>query len=201
MRIVLVHGFNVRDPAKTIGKLAALYVAEGVPADHVKLFRYGWLGLLGVKFGNDNLAEALRCLLLEVADRGEPVIVVAHSNGAALVHRAAWLMDEWGDPHGVIERAVYLSPALDRDAQPSPAVKAYDVFYTANDWAVRFSRLWPSEWGDMGARGPSDDYGGKYRKVNGSCVIQSHSGYFAETSQNFMLERHVRPLVAQYGRG
>lgn len=200
MRVVLVHGFNVRDPAKTVGKLAAMFIAQGVRADHVKLFRYGWLGLLGVKFGNDNLAETLRCLLLEVADRGEPVIVIGHSNGCALIHRTAWLMDDRSDGHGIIERAVYLSPALRRDAPPSPAVKQTDVFFTRNDWAVRASRLWPSEWGDMGARGPVDDYNGRYRKVDGTVVIQGHSDYFSDNSRNFMLERHVRPLVAQYGR-
>lgn len=198
MRVVLVHGFNVRDPQKTIGKLGSLFEAEGV---HAYLFRYGWLGLLGVQWGNDNLAETLRCFCMAIAESGEPVVVIGHSNGCALIHRTAWLMNQYKDMRPAFTHAVYLSPALSRDAELAPPIRRCDVHYTGNDWAVRASRLWPSDWGDMGARGPSHDADGRYRAIAHTDDVKGHSDYFSDRASSHVRETIVLPLVHDYANG
>lgn len=197
MRVVLVHGFNVRDPMLSVGKLAAVFEQEGV---HAHLFRYGWLGLLGVRTFNDNLAEAFRCFCEGMAEPGEPVVVIAHSNGATLAHRTAWLVDERADDPAPFTHMVYLSPALDRDAPLAPQVKQCDVFHTKHDWAVRASSLLIGHpWGSMGAMGAYAE-GTRYRNVDGTKAANGHSAWFQPSGLAFLRERLVRPLIAQYGR-
>lgn len=199
MRVALVHGFNVRDPAKTIGRLEPVFEREGVQAH---LFRYGWLGLLGVRTFSDNLAEAFRCFCQGLADDGEPVVVVAHSHGCALTHRTSWLMDEFGDDPPAFSRAVYLSPALNRNVvfAPVPLLQRVDVFHTRNDMAVRASRLLVGhEWGDMGAVGYRGD-DARVHNVDGTACIDGHSSWFTDAGLEFLRQRLVLPLVREYGR-
>lgn len=197
MKVALVHGFNVRDPRKTIGKLEEVFEQEGIKA---YLFHYGWLGLIGVRVGSDNLADAFLSFCEALTDDGQPLVVVGHSNGCALIQRAAWRVDEYGFRQPPFTRAAFLSPALDRDSVLSPAMERVDVFHTKNDWAVRLGRmLLFHQWGDMGACG----YKGsdrRYINQDGTHAAASHSGWFTEAGLHFLRYKLVKPLAASFER-
>jgi hypothetical protein len=133
----LLHGFNVKDGGgSTIGRLLSLL-------PNARVWSYGWLGLLGVRFFNARIANMLAASLTDGC------VVIAHSNAAAIVQRALQLDN---CPH--IERLVLIRPALDSDAVFGDRVDRVDVFHHADDMPVSASRFIPChEWGDMGAVG------------------------------------------------
>lgn len=143
--IWLVHGFNVADGgAGTVGRLTPYLQAAGFT---VKPFRYGWRGLLGVRFGNGGIAR----LLNDAMNPGD--LAIGHSNGCAIIHRAA---KNYGAPFGPI---AYLNPALDRDALLPPQIPHLAVWHSPSDRPVAWARWLPFHpWGDMGA----DGYRGYY---------------------------------------
>lgn len=145
-RVILVHGFNVRDNGDaTVGRLAPYFEMAGF---QVKRFRYGWLRLLWVRMLNNKFATALASMI-EPGD-----VVVGHSNGACLADMAAWK----GAPIGQL---VYINPALDRDAPLAPQVGFLHVWYSPSDQPVALARfLVKHRWGNMGATG----YRGPYSK-------------------------------------
>lgn len=168
-RCILVHGFNVRDDGtRSIGALAPYFVARGFT---VKRFRYGWLFLLGVKLLNRRFAR----LLADFVEPGD--VVVCHSNGAAIAHRAA---SEFFAP---IAQLVLINPALDSDAQFPHQIEAIHIWHSPSDLPVRFARWIPfARWGDMGAvgyRGPYDRRVRNYNKEHSFPVSsKSHSDIF-----------------------
>lgn len=139
-RCWLLHGFNVTDPMKSVGKLIPYLEQEDIEP---KLFRYGWIFLLGARFGNKRIAR----MFADVVEEGD--MVIGHSNGCCIAHMAAHL----GAP---IERMAYINPALDRDARLAKQVQHLDVWHSPSDKPVRFARVLPwNAWGDMGAVGYS----------------------------------------------
>ena len=171
-RAILVHGFNVRDHGvNTVGMLRQTLGLLGY-ASHV--FRYGWLGVIGVYVWNDNASRLLADI---IADSGA-TLLVGHSNGCALIHRAMWLLSDEGYQPPQPLNALYISPALDRDAVVSPVAHRVGVLYTPHDWAVRVSRYLPGvEWGDMGARGPLP---GAAKYLPKRIRVPGHSAWFRE---------------------
>lgn len=168
MIYVLVHGFNTN--ADWIDDLRNQFAS----LDHrFAAFRYGKIGLLGVRSANPNLAEALSSFVQAIAT--EPLTLVGHSNGCALINRALQSIP-WGD----VPRIVYLSPALEHDATPPDGPDRIDVCHTRKDDAVWWARflLW-HEWGDMGRRG----YSGSDPRVHNhdfTGVIKGHSEWFTD---------------------
>lgn len=141
MIIVLVHGFNVSDGGKrTIDTLIPHLVDMGYD---VKEFDYGWVGLLGVRFGNKKRAKMLAAMA------GPEDIVIGHSNGCAIMALAM----EMGM---TISSGVFIHPALNRTwCPPENAAKKITVYYSAKDratWIAKF--LINHIWGDMGTVGP-----------------------------------------------
>lgn len=135
--IFLLHGFNVRDRGKrTVGRLLPfLPGARVVP--------YGWLGFVGVRFFNDNLAQML-CSMLTPG-----CTVVGHSNAADVIWRALQMYD---CPR--IKRLVLIRPALDSDMVFGDRVDRVDVFHHEHDKPVGLARfLLFHNWGSMGAQG------------------------------------------------
>jgi len=137
----LLHGFNVKDGgASTIGRLLPLL-------PNARIWSYGWLGLMGVRFFNGRIAGMLAASLTEGC------VVIAHSNAAAIVQRALQL-----DGCPQVERLVLIRPALDADTEFGDKVDRVDVFHHADDVPVSVSRFIPChEWGDMGAVGYEGD--------------------------------------------
>lgn len=148
-RALLVHGFNVRDKgAGTVGRLRPVLERMGYSAQR---FPYGWTHLPGVLLWNDNAASLLASWIVENCVD----LVVGHSNGCALIHQATHLIDE----QTVITpkvRAIYIAPALYRDAPKAQCVTRCKVLASTKDWACRSAWLMrPLGWGPMGACGPT----------------------------------------------
>lgn len=137
--VVLVHGFNVHDKgADTVDTLRPYFEAQGYK---VLEFDYGFVGLMAVRFFNDNLASALASMLPCEA------IVVGHSNGCAIANAASLLTDK-------IKHLVYINPALDSDFEVSPYVNSVHVWHSPSDKPVWFSKfLIHHAWGDAGSKG------------------------------------------------
>lgn len=141
MTVYLIPGWKVSDPEESIGVLRPHLEAAGFSVD---LRGYGFLLWPWSTSRKTDLASQA---LLNDMDAGD--MVIAHSNGAVLSNRLSWL------PRCPDHVAIWLNPALDRQAEPGPALQAVHVFYSPRDWPVKLARFIPgSRWGDMGARGP-----------------------------------------------
>jgi len=174
--VLLVHGYNVADPEHSIGQLRSVFEGAGFDC---ALYEYGHTGLAQVAIANAGFA---RGLLSAIRLAGRPVFVVAHSNGCALVHRAAheqWL--DWQDKRTrtpmAFHYAAYLSPALDRDAPAAPGMERIIVCHTRHDSTVRWASWIPfALWGDMGARGAKPE-AHPYRNNDCSVLVKGHSDW------------------------
>lgn len=122
----LVHGFNVSDGGEgTVGRLKP-YLES--PGDAVRVFSYGWIGLLGAWFLSPRIVKQLAS---GVAPND---IGVGHSHGCTLLHRAAWQ----GAP---FKRLAYINPALSSNAPRAPQVERIDVYFNDGDHPVKFGAL------------------------------------------------------------
>lgn len=169
--VVLVHGFNVRDSgAGSTDLLKPPLEASGYV---VSEFDYGWIGLLGAKVGAKRRAQALH------SRHSSAYYAIGHSNGCALIWRAAWL--------GSFNVVVLLNPALDRDVQWPPHLSGIHVYHTFGDMPTKLATYIPGVvWGSMGCRGA---LGGDHRihnhrmdspDLDPAVRISSHSGIFGE---------------------
>lgn len=150
--IHLVHGFNVSDGGeKTVARLQPYLEDYG---HNVKLFSYGWVGLMGVWFLNPRIVK-------EFMERIEPGdCAIGHSNGCVIIHMAAF----YGAP---LRLLIYFSPALKTDLPIAEQVEHVQVNSTPFDSAVKFARWvrllvpWAPFgdpiWGDMGVIGYGPD--------------------------------------------
>jgi len=170
--VFLLHGFNVRDGGKsTVGRLV-----EFLPNSRV--FSYGWLGLIGVYLLNGFIARRL----VRVLTAG--CTVVAHSNGADIIHRALQL-----DECLFVDRVVLIRPALDCDAVFGGRVGRVDVFHHEDDVPVGFAKYLPcSSWGNMGEVGYE---GSEQHVVNHDSELlfgdASHSAFAGGAFEPFVL--------------
>ena len=145
---IFIHGFNISDKGiGTVGKLRSFFAPYG---PYVML-SYGWFGLLGTRYKNDKIAKRLNETVVNAKKGGYSVIVVGHSNGCAIIHRASHLYDT------PIDKVVYINPALIRYNTPKKGVLAVDVWYSPSDGPVKWAKWLPKSdsrpWGEMGARG------------------------------------------------
>ena len=142
-RIIIVHGFNVRDKGRsTTGRLAAVLRRRGY---EVRRFSMGWRGLLGVRFGNKRRAQKLAALVRP----GDWLI--GHSYGCNLINQALHAL---AIVHPSRVKCVYFNPALDKDTALANSVARCVVFHTPSDrvvWLSQFLHCHP--WGAMGRTG------------------------------------------------
>jgi hypothetical protein len=146
--IHLVHGFNVTDGGENTAVRLKPYVESAGLS--VRIFSYGWIGLMGAWFLNPRI---VRQLLSRV---GPNDIGLGHSNGCVLLHKAA----HFGAP---FKGLVYINPALSSNAPLAPQVEWVRVYFNDGDHTVKFATIlrllapWAPLgdpiWGDMGARG------------------------------------------------
>lgn len=168
-RVILIHGFNVRDEGdRTVGALAPFLESAGF---HVKRPRYGWRGLLGVRYLNETFSQ----LIADLSEPGD--ILIGHSNGCAIAVEAAEKSTH------EFARLVLINPALDSDHLFPANIRRIDVWHSPSDGPVRFAKFLPwHSWGDMGAvgyRGLYDPRVRSYNKENGFKVSSdSHSDVF-----------------------
>lgn len=143
-RVILVHGFNVKDDgAGTTGMAAAEYRKR--PGVEVIEFKPGWRGLLGVRLGNKRRAQNL-AKLIQPGD-----LLIGHSDGCNLIDQACHALASLG--RETVD-CVYFNPALDRDTALSKIVSKCIVFYTKTDDTVAISKwLAFHPWGEMGKKG------------------------------------------------
>ena len=135
-RIILVHGILSSEGRSNVRQLVPALQKTGLA---VSVFEYGFIHFFQARFRNPSLAKRLRAISMP----GD--IIVAHSNGCAITHRAA---NEGAQFGGV----VYINPALDPErTTPAPWV---DVYFNPGDHVTWFSKLLPwHTWGEMGSTG------------------------------------------------
>ena len=180
-KLVTVHGFNVSDGgAATIDSLKP-HLKDGY---EVGDFNYGWTGLLGALYGNQRRA-------VQLSKRFGDCIPLAHSNGAAIVHRAAML--------GAFEQGVILlNPALDRNIVWPAHVKKVYVYYSSGDVPTKLARYIPFvKWGASGFAGAlTNDPRVVNVKTDASgwpagARSHSHSGMFSTPMSQAFWAKHI----------
>lgn len=187
-RVILVHGFNVRDGgAGSILQLTPFLEQAGF---RVKKFRYGFLFLIGVRMFNDRFAR----MLADFAEPGD--VVIAHSNGGAIAHLAA---AKYG---AEFSHLVLINPALDSDVRFPAWLESVQVWHSPSDAPVQWARWLPwHAWGDMGAVGYQGPYNPRvtsFNKQNGFPVSSSaHSDVFHEPALSFFGPIIARQILAR----
>ena len=193
MIAILIHGFNVWDGGRrTVGKLKPYFEEQGIPC---VMIRYGWFGIGSTYLKNWKVAKRVSeaCDVASLA--GSEVIVVGHSNGCAIAHRAASV-------HGTkIKKMVYINPALEKDAELPRSVEALDVWYSPSDKPVKWSKWLPLHpWGEMGAtgyKGPFDPRVNSFNKEDDFALSsKTHSDVFA-----WFLIKYFGSLIARMASG
>ena len=170
--VIGVHGFNVKDPSKTVGKLKA-------KVKDLVVFDYGWIGLFGALFGNKGIAKDLKRLI--DSNAGKKHIVYSHSNGSAISVKASELGAD-------IHTLVCINSALKVKTKFPDSIKRIIVVYTRNDKATKaadfldrvplLQLIIPNAWGAMGAYG----YKGDDKRVincNLTDKLDGHSDFFS----------------------
>ena len=181
-KVILVHGFNVRDGgARTVDQLAPGLAQAGYLVDKDEA-DYGYFGLWDIRFRNgDNRRRVLHRLANTMATSD---YVITHSNGAYFTTLALRMM-----PLEIQRRVtvVHISPAMNRNTEPPMAVKRMKVMFTPHDGWGTIAGLSPfSPWGAMGAYG----YSGQSRLVTNQkhIEIRGHSDWFLPRHINRTLE-------------
>lgn len=172
MRFVLVHGFNVRDGGeRSIDQLAGPLRDAGHEVDTDEA-DYGYFGLLGVRFFRGKRRQRVIERLVGAFEKAD--CIITHSNGANFTQQAAAHMTMSSGLH-----VVHLSPALNMDTEPAPAIERQLVYHTMRDGWVRISRILPwHPWGAMGAYG----YQGDDPRVRNRARpdVRGHSDWFRD---------------------
>ena len=171
---VLVHGFNVVDPNRSICGLTESLERIGYT---VHKFLYGRAGFMDIRLSNDNLAWALLSQIHTIQHYApdKRIIPIGHSNGCALIKKAGQLQDA---TNPAFSRCIYISPALNTTATLGPQITRCDVMHNVGDEVVKWSSYIPmNSWGRMGNIGYN---GTDSRYVNHDCSqsISGHSDWF-----------------------
>ena len=169
MKIVLIHGFNVRDKGKGSVDRLEPFLLDAFPGCTIDKDSadYGWVGLFIAnwfwRFTKiiDRIAEALK----------DADIVITHSNGAHFCMRALAKI------HNPKIKIVHYSPALNKKWKFKQAFERCLVFHTRKDWIVNISKVIPfSAWGNMGKQGATTK-DARVANIDCSEAIESHSGW------------------------
>jgi hypothetical protein len=195
--VLLVHGFNVSRPLRSIAQLRSHFEALGCL---VEGFNYGDLGLFAVRKNNHRLASKLaeRCRYWK--EKNKRVIICGHSNGSAITRIAC---KYYGAEPEVVEA---INPALWRVLNPAPTAKVCHVWFNKGDtvgflakvirWLTPLKFVNDRPWGEMGRVGfVGPDSNVFNLKVGHHFLIdvRGHSGIFKKPESEYFL-----PLIAQY---
>lgn len=185
MKIVIVHGFNVRDGGKgSIDRLAP-YLLTKYPDANVDIdgADYGHHGLIKVRFFSSEAVARIASALHD-AD-----IVITHSNGANYTMKAIRKYVKNNSLH-----VIHISPALNRKQHLGDlAFRKMDTFHSDGDWIVRLAGWLPfHSWGPAGAKGIKTD---DQRHDNHHLKDPQHSGWFGELSVKTFCEEKLFPVI------
>jgi len=180
---ILVHGFNVKDPEKTVGKLKP-YVKDPI------MFEYGWFGLISVLLYNKREAGKLK-VLLDRNQGNSKSVVYAHSNGCAIAVEAA-------RQGAKIDSLICINPALKCDTEFPDSIKTVLVIHTEHDRPTKAARFFdkipfvqiivPNAWGAMGAKGYTGT-DNKVRNWNLSEWLKGHSDFFKKHNLDMFMDQ------------
>ena len=184
-RALLIHGWRVRDPARSIGRLVEPLQLLGY---EVVMLRYGYV------LGRARTAFAVRKFAKCWAARTRPGdVVIGHSNGCTL----AFEMSHYGS---LADTHVWINPSLDTDVVPGRSVRRVLVIYNPGDWVVRIGAqlVRNSVWGPMGFRGyvaNGDPFGPdpRYTSVEHG---DGHSDWRKSDDLANLIDRYVRSAPA-----
>jgi hypothetical protein len=182
MRVHLIHGFNVDDEgAETIDTLRPLIERYGY---RVKEHNYPDFFLLRARLCNQAMASMIR----DSITPGDPVI--AHSNGAAIVYRAAKAGARFG-------HVTLINPALNKKLA-IPNARSIHVWHSPSDPWTNLARYIPcSIWGAQGRTGYTGD-DPRYTNFNEDSIFSDkvkHSGMFADrTRRRVLVSRAIESL-------
>jgi len=107
--VILIHGYNTRDPQRTVGKLSEPFRRGGL---EVHEFNYGFTSLFQVRIRNFALAKKLGRVVKKYQGEGRRVVIVGHSNGCTIIHLAHKLFRMRADC------VIAINPALSRKTHP-----------------------------------------------------------------------------------
>lgn len=184
-KVWLVHGFNVSDPKKSIGKLKPVLHEAGF--ENVEMFDYGWVGPLRVQARNRKVVSEL----LKVVTPHD--VLVGHSNGCWISLQVCELQNN------TPKNLLFINPALYPHHAFPEHIKSAFVLHSRGDLAVKAGKWWRRSantmpwnwgsnrghmWGEMGRVG----YLGKSKKVKNIELPHGfgHSGVFGD--DNWMLK-------------
>ena len=184
---ILVHGYNVKDPKYTVGKLKP-YV------DTPFVFDYGWFSLISVLLYNKREAKRLKV----VTSGYEGSTVYAHSNAAAIAVESA-------RQGARIKLLICINPALKCKTFFPESIERVIVIHTKHDRPTRAARFFdkvpfiqllvPNSWGAMGAKGArlDDD---RVFNWDLSDRLAGHSDFFKDDSiEGLMID--LKKLIDQ----
>lgn len=185
----LLHGIAVRGD----GRIAKLKPALEAAGFDVQVHSYGFTWLFTVRRRNERISEDLA----EVLEDGD--IIIGHSNGCVIAHRACSLNTHPDGAHNL--GLIHINPALPTWATPPTTVSHCHVFYSPSDgavgWASLARRFWPLSWfretlwGAMGR----DGYAGTDERVTQTNLDAwfrrelGHSGVFASRYRPALADR------------
>jgi len=181
MKIVLIHGFNVKDGgANTVDRLAPGLIKAGHYCEMDEA-DYGFFNLWKVRFRKHSAIVRI-AKACETAD-----VVIDHSNGANFENKALKLLDHHDKEYIVIR----LSPALNRKTSAANNVVHCSVFHTKTDFWVWLSGFIPFHpWGRQGQFGyKGSDIRMENRDVTD--IIRKHSDYFKDEN----VDRVVKEIL------
>jgi hypothetical protein len=174
MKVVLVHGFNVKNKGKTtVDTLAPFIKHAGYDVD-VDEGDYGFFNIWMVRFKRSRLRKRVIFRLAQAFIKAD--VIITHSNGANFATQA---LDMLSPEYNNSKIVIHISAALDTDADVPMAVKKQLVMYTPHDKAVRLSSyLLFHPWGRMGAKG----YKGNDNRVENllNHDVNAHSDWFTK---------------------
>jgi hypothetical protein len=177
--VYLVHGFNVKDGGDaSVGRLRGSLASYGHKVIPIK---YGWMHRLRVRMCTVGVAKTFASMVEPGAS------VIAHSNGANIVHAAAVA-------GAVFENVFLINPALDADMD-IPHARFIHVFYAKSDPWTRLARWIPfSNWGRQGQVGFTGD-DSRYSSTDLDTLTgtkNGHSGIFSTKRGRSWLVQMIR---------
>lgn len=178
----LIHGFNVHDPERSVGKLKKYL-------DNHFMFEYGWRELISVMLLNKRDAKELKLIIEACNDKA---VIFAHSNGCAIAVESA-------KQGANIDTLVCINPALKCNTVFPDTIKRIIVIHTKHDKATKAARFFdkipfiqifiPNAWGAMGAKGHKV-IDKRVKNWDLSARLDGHSDFFEDDN----LEWHMPEL-------
>lgn len=172
MKLVLVHGFNVKDKGRnTTDRLAPYARANDLKID-IDEGDYGYFNLFMIRWFKAYLKSRVIYRLAKAFEDAD--IIITHSNGANFAIQALDLLPAVYNNTKIV---IHISPALNSGTPIPCAVKAQLVLYTPHDGWVKLASYLPLHpWGRMGARGYTGTSNKNTNQENDA--VKKHSDWF-----------------------